>query len=148
MGLDLEHLEFTDKGVVLKLFQTKTSQEIVPIYLPITKDPSVCPVKALKAWVQFSGIMSGPLFRPVNKADDISDKRLSGHAVAVIMKKWFGLEYSGHSSRRGVITSIAEKGTPIHKIQQISLHKSADMVLEYIEKVEGFENSSATILGI
>lgn len=148
VGLDIDHLEFTDKGVILNLYQTKTSHEIEPVYLSKTKDPSICPVIALKSWITLSGIKSGPLFRPIDKGENISDKRITGHSVARIMKKHFGKEYSGHSSRRGLVTSVAEKGIPIHKIQQLSRHRSADMALEYIEKAEGFENASAPVLGI
>lgn len=148
IGLDLEHLEFQEKGIVLNLLQTKTSQEPVQIFIARTKDPSVCPVIALKAWLKLSGITSGPLFRPIDKGQNLRDSRLTDRSVALIMKKHFGQEYSGHSLRRGLVTSVAEKGAHIHKIQQLSRHKSADMALEYIEKAEGFENASATVLGI
>ena len=148
VGLDIDHVEINDKGAVLHLLQTKTSDEVVHLYLSKTKDPCICPIKALQSWITASGITQGALFRSLIKGGSVSEQRLTGHAVATIMKQRFGQEYSGHSLRRGLVTAEAEKGTPLHKIQQHSRHKTADIVMRYIEKVEGFETSSAVLLGV
>jgi site-specific recombinase XerD len=145
--LDIEHVELSEKGLALTLLQTKTSDQAVRVYLAKTKDESVCPVKALKEWLTNSNISRGPIFRPLTKGGKVKDSRLTGHAVSEIMKKYFGADYSGHSLRRGLVTSVAEKGAALHKIQQHSRHKTANMVLRYIEYVEGFENASAVSLG-
>lgn len=146
VGLDIEHVDISEKGLTLLLLQTKTSDQAVRIYLAKTKDVSICPVKALEDWLMVSKISTGPIFRPLTKEGSVKDVRLTGHAVAEIMKKYFGDKYSGHSLRRGLVTSIAEKGSPLHKIQHHSRHKTANMVLRYVEHVEGFENSSALTL--
>jgi integrase len=147
VSLDFEHIEFTEKGIVLSLLQTKTSDEVVRIYLTRTRDPSICPVIALKNWITASKINTGSLFHSLIKGGTLSKKRLTGHALANIMKQRFGNEYSGHSLRRGLITAVAEKGAPIHKIQQHSRHKTVDIIIRYIEKAEGFEHTSAITLG-
>jgi integrase len=148
IGLDVNHVEFTDKGVILHLLQTKTSDEVEHVFLGKTKDASICPCNALQEWIQAAQPMTGPLIRSFIKGGKISDKRLTSHAISVLMKQYFGDEYSGHSLRRGLITALAEKGIPIHKIQQHSRHKSADMVIRYIEKVDGFDNAASNALGI
>ena len=148
VGLDLDHLEFKEKGVVLHLLQTKTSDEVVRVYLARTRDLLLCPMVALREWIEASGLFSGAVFRSLLKGGKISEKRLTGHAVAEVMKRRFGGEYSGHSLRRGLVTAVAEKGIPLHKIQQHSRHKSVDIVMRYIERVEGFENSSVRTLGV
>lgn len=147
VGMDVEHLEFTDQGLALVLLQTKTSDTPVRIYLTPTRDECICPVRALRDWLTHSGITSGPVFRPLNRAGIPGERRLTGHAVSIILKDRFGEEYSGHSLRRGLITAEAEKGVPVHRIQQHSRHKSADMVMRYVERVDGFENSAAATLG-
>ena len=148
VALDIEQVEVSGKGLTITLLQSKTSDTAVRVYLAPVCDKSICPVRAFKAWINEAGISSGPLFRPIGKGGKLKAERLSGHAVATIMKERFGSEYSGHSLRRGLATSAAETGTPITKIKAHTRHKSADMVLRYIEQVEGFENTSAKSLGL
>lgn len=148
VSLDIEHLEFSEKGVLLKLLQSKTSDERVDIYLSKAKDSLVCPVVALQSLIRHGQLKQGSIFRSMIKGDKLSDNRLSGHAVAVIMKGRFGKEYSGHSLRRGVVTELASEGIKIPQIQKISRHKSIDMVLRYVESAEGFENTSSRFLEV
>lgn len=147
VGLDVEHVDISEKGMTLYLLQTKTSDTMEMIYMTPTKEESVCPIRALQAWMQASRISSGPIFRPINKGGACCENRMTGHAVSTIMKERFGPDYSGHSLRRGLITAEAEKGTPLHRIQQHSRHKSADMVMRYVDVVKGFEHSTAVTLG-
>ena len=58
-----------------------------------------------------------------------------------------GEAFSGHSARRGLVTASAETGTALHIIKKHSRHKSADMVLRYVDDVNGFEESSVAMLG-
>lgn len=147
ISLNIEHLEFTEKGVTVSLLQSKTSDTKQLIYIAYAKDSDICPVKALTEWLKKAQIKEGPVFRSLQKGNKVAN-RLSGHAVSVIIKAYFGEKYSGHSTRRGLITASAEKGTPMHVIKKHSRHKSADMVLRYIDNARGFEDSSVTILGV
>lgn len=99
VALNIEHVEFLEKGAVLRVVQSKTNLNAVDVYLSRTKDPSICPVLALQDWLAASEREDGPLFRAVLKGGKLGN-RLTGHAVSVIIKKHFGNEYSGHSCRR------------------------------------------------
>jgi hypothetical protein len=147
VSLNLENIEFTDNGIVVDLMQSKTQDTKQKIYISYAKDNDICPVKALKSWLDISGITEGAIFRSLFKNGSVSG-RLSGHAVSNIIKDHFGMNYSGHSARRGLVTASAEKGTPIHIIKKHSRHKSADMVLRYVEEGQGFSNSSVSVLGV
>lgn len=147
VSLDFEHIEFTDKGLAISLLQSKTSDTKQVIYVANAKDKEICPVLALKAWLAKAKITEGPLFRSLMKGGKLS-YRLSGHAVSEIIKSHFGKKFSGHSARRGLVTASAEKGTAMHIIKKHSRHKSADMVMRYIDDARGFEDSSVAVLGI
>lgn len=147
VSLDVENIEFTEKGMVVFLLQSKTSDKKQNIYISFAKDKDICPVKSLKEWIEKAEIKEGAVFRSLLKGNKVSN-RLSGHAVSEIIKLHFGNEYSGHSARRGLVTASAEKGTPIHVIKKHSRHKSADMVLRYIDESRGFEDSSVIVLGV
>lgn len=147
VSLDIDNLDFNDKGVTVSLLQSKTSDTKQLVYIAYAKDKDICPVKSLKDWIVKASIDEGAVFRSLMKGSKVAN-RLSGHAISTIIKAHFGEEYSGHSTRRGLVTASAEKGTPMHIIKKHSRHKSADMVLRYIDNARGFEESSVTILGV
>lgn len=118
------------------------------MYIPFTEDSAICPVIALKRWLEVSGINEGPIFRSLMKGGCISEQQLSAHSVSHIMKRLFGKDYSGHSLRRGLVTETAKAGVPIHEIQKFSRHRSVDMVLRYVEKAKGFQSTPAKALGV
>jgi integrase len=148
VALDVANIEVSEKGMIVRIMQSKTSDTAVNIYVGHCKDRGICPVELYKAWLAASGITDGPVFRPIAKGGKVGTQRLSGHAVAVLMKSTFGEAYSGHSARRGLATCAAESGVSIARIQQHTRHKSADMVLRYVERATGFEHSSTKSLGL
>jgi len=148
ISLDVENLEFTEKGLTLTLMQTKTSDTAVQVYLGYTKDPVICPITALREWLAASSITEGPIFRSLLKGGQIAPQRLSGHAVADIMKKAFGKEYSGHSARRGLCTANAAAGTSIARMKQHSRHKGVDILVSYVESFEAASNTTSNTLGL
>lgn len=147
VSLDIAHLELNDKGVAVSLLQSKTSDTKQLVYISEAKDKDICAVKALKEWIEKAQIKQGSIFRSLLKGGKLAN-RLSGHAVSEIIKQHFGSEYSGHSARRGLVTASAEKGASLHVIKKHSRHKSADMVLRYIDDARGFEDSSVAVLGV
>jgi len=147
VSLDVANCEFNEKGVSIQLLQTKTSDTAQLVYISYAKDQDICPVRALIEWIEKLEIKEGAIFRSLLKGGKISG-RLSGHGVSEIIKRHFGEKYSGHSARRGLVTASAEKGTPMHIIKKHSRHKSANMVLRYIDDSKGFEDSSVKVLGV
>jgi integrase len=108
-----------------------------------------CPVLALDAWLNVSGITEGSLFRPVNRHGHVGDVRLSGEAVAIVVKERaeaVGLDpnrYSGHSLRAGLATSAATAGVASWKIRQQTGHTSDAMLGRYIRDGELFRDNAA-----
>lgn len=84
--------------------------------------------KRVDDWIEASKVESGFFFRPVSRHGHIGENRLSGAAVALIIKRNSHLEgkegsYSGHSLRAGFCTTAALKGLPEHAIMKQSRHK-------------------------
>jgi integrase len=146
-SLDVEHIEFNEQGATVSLMQSKTSDTKQVVYLSYAKDNDICPVKALKRWLEASKIYKGAVFRYFMKGEKIGE-RISGHSISEVIKRHFGKRYSGHSARRGLVTASAEKGTSLHVIKKHSRHKSANMVLRYIDDAKGFEDSAVAVLGV
>ncbi len=143
-------IERTERGIVLTLPRSKTDQEGRgrSVAIPRVGGP-ICPVAALDAWLEVSGIADGPLFRPVSKPGQVLEMRLSASAVAIIVKQraaQIGLDperYSGHSLRAGFATSAAAAGLSVWQIKGQTGHVSDAVLGRYIREVDLFKGMSA-----
>jgi len=150
VGIDIEDLTFTNEGVIILLAKSKGDQEGQGQYvaIPYSTSPMLCAVVALKCWLDFSQLRSGPLFRPLNKHKQLRKQRLTNQSVALIVKKYIGLaglnaaDFSGHSLRRGFATSAAQHDVDERSIMQQTRHKSEKMVRRYIEQGNMFKAKS------
>jgi integrase len=145
-AVDRSWVERTEQGIVITLPRSKTDQEGRGRSVAIPRiGGSHCPVDALDGWLATSGIVDGPLFRPVSKAGKVLGNSLSASAVATIVKQrvaQIGLDparYSGHSLRAGFVTSAAAAGLPIWKIKGQTGHVSDAMLSRYIRETDIFE---------
>ena len=154
IGLDHADIEFVPAGITVNIRRSKTDQygEGRIIGIPYARGRH-CPVSALNRWLACSGIMAGPLFRPVNRHCQICPNRLSGEAVSLVVKSWLtaiGVEatrYSGHSLRSGFATSAAQAGVASWKIRAQTGHASDAMLSKYIRSTELFvDNAAGAIL--
>jgi integrase len=138
-------IERRPQGVVVSLPRSKTDQEAQgrKVAIPYGRE-AVCPVNALGEWLEAARITDGPLFRPVTKGGQVISSRLSGDAIAAIVKQRvvaIGLDpslYSGHSLRAGFVTSAAAAGVPSWKIRTQTGHTSDAMLNRYIRAGEPF----------
>jgi integrase len=155
VALDLEDVQFTGDGLVILLRRSKTDQEGAGrrVGLPYGSNPDTCPVRALRAWIEASGIDAGPLFRSITRHGKIQG-RLSGFAVALIVKQYVGavgLEpgaYSGHSLRAGLATAAAIAGASERAIMTQTGHRSAAMLRRYIRDASLFRENAAATVGL
>jgi integrase len=104
------------------------------------------PVEAVQTWLQAAGIAEGLLFRAVRKGGTVKPHGLRGIDVARAVKRYAAMagldpaEFSGHSLRAGFVTSAAETGASIRKIQEVSRHKSVDVLSGYVRRVDLFKD--------
>jgi integrase len=153
-ALAFTDLEFVREGLVVHLRRSKTDQsgEGRKIGVPWGRT-STCPVKAIEKWLEVSKIVSGPVFRAINRGGGIGQSQLSPQSVALILKEYakaVGLNpdnISGHSLRSGLVTSAIQAGVAVHKIQQRTGHRSVEMLARYIRDAGLFDsNASGAIL--
>jgi len=153
IGLDIEDIQFVTQGLVISVNRSKTDQtgQGRKVGIPFAEGMH-CPVHSLKQWIGFIGADSGPIFRPISRHEFISPKRLTGNAVASIVKervRTIGLapeNYSGHSLRSGLATSAAFSGVPLLKIRQQTGHKSDSTLSRYVRNAELFIGNAVSTL--
>ncbi len=150
VGLDLDDLEPVREGLIITLRRSKTDQERRGrrIGIPHARG-RWCPVREAQVWIETAEITEGPLFRSLRKGGVISDDRLSGEAVSVLIKRHargIGLEpakFSGHSLRAGFVTSAARAGIATHLIRQQTGHASDATMSRYIREGSLFRGNAA-----
>ena len=156
VGLDVADLRETGDGLIITLRASKTDQagEGAKKGIPYGSTPHTCPVRAVRAWKELAGLTEGPLFRPINRHGQVRPRRLSGHAVATIVKraaKGAGLDpgpFSGHSLRAGLATAAAQAGVSERVIMQQTGHKSLPVLRRYIRDGSLFRENAAAKVGL
>jgi site-specific recombinase XerD len=156
VALDTADVEETADGLVVTIRRSKTDQDGQGrrIGLPYGSNPATCPVRALRAWGEASGIIEGPLFRPINRHGQLQDRRLTAQSVALVVKRVAeaaGLDparFSGHSLRSGLATSAAAAGVSERSIMNQTGHKSVVMVRKYIREGSLFRDNAAAGVGL
>jgi integrase len=97
-------------------------------------------------WLNAAGIVSGSLFRPINKSGTVAASRLTDRSVANIVKEYAGRAgfdaaiFSAHSLRSEFLISAAAKGASIFKMVDQSGHKSIDTLRGYVRDAELFKD--------
>src|SRR5579864_6677252 len=154
--LDVEDCAFGKDGLTVTLRRSKTDQQGAgrKIGIPYGSNPETCPVRTVQAWIEQAGIITGPLFRSINRHGQVQTGRLSGIDVARVVKKLAiraGLDaakYAGHSLRAGHATSAAIAGASERSIMKQTGHRSVQMVRRYIREGTLFRENSAGKLGL
>ena len=155
-ALRAEDLEATADGLIVRLNRAKTDQEGQGrlVGLPYGSDPRTCPVRAVRAWMEQSGITAGPLFRAIGRHGLVSARALHADSVGYLVKRAAGragletTDYAGHSLRAGLATQAAMNGASELDIMKQTGHRSLTTVRKYIREGSLFRGNAATKLGL
>jgi site-specific recombinase XerD len=153
VGMDVEHCAFAERTLTIALPKSKTDQEGHGRKVVIHAGGALCPIAALRAWLDAAQITSGAVFRNVRRGGKLGG-RLCTRSVALLVKKYaeaVGLDpadYAGHSLRSGHVTTAILKGESAHAIMAVTGHQSRAMVDKYFRKVEPLRHNSSAGLGL
>ena len=159
IGLDVEHVTWTEEGLKLLIERSKTDKqgEGVEIAIPRGKAEETCPVAALKEWLDLAEIKAGPLFRKVNRGGAVESVRLSADGVRQILLKRAaaaGLKgtlaepVSPHGLRAGFVTTAYRNGVPDEEIMGHTRHRSLTTMRSYVRRAKLSQASPAGRLGL
>ena len=148
VSLNVDDVQFSDEGTVIRLRRGKTDQEGHgrDIAIPLVRG-RCCPSRCLQAWIDASGIVDGALFRRVNRYDQLLTHRLTAQSVALIIKQraeCAGFDpalFSGHSLRAGFVTNAAKGGASSSSIRTQTGHKTDAMLQRYVRNSQLFSNN-------
>ena len=151
VAVTMADLEWVKGGLIVCIRRSKTDQEGHgrEVSIPSINGP-LCAVKAVRTWIRNADIESGPLFRPIDQRGTIGREKLSGEAVATVIRQYvskIGLDpslYGGHSLRAGLITAAALAGSAAWEIRRQTGHKSDAVLARYIRDDRIFEGNVAS----
>jgi integrase len=155
-ALRWDDVTFVEDGIEIRLRYSKTDQEGAGTKkgIPYGSNPERCPVRALKAWQAASELKKGPVFRSIDRHQNLGLRSLSGQAIAQILKDraeaagYQADQISGHSLRAGLVTAAARSGKSLHAIQRQTGHKSINMVTKYVREATLFTDNAASGIGL
>jgi site-specific recombinase XerD len=142
VALNVEDLTETKHGKLVRIARSKTDQEGKGVEIALLRGVRLCPCDALDAWLAASEIASGPIFRSIDARGRLLDVPLTGHSVALRVKRYArlaGLDaatLSAHSLRAGFATTAAEHRADLLRIADVTRHKSLEVLRGYIRRVD------------
>ncbi len=155
-NLTVSDLAFGPDGLVIHLPHSKTDQqgEGHVVGIPHGEHPATCPLRALQSWLEAAQIYSGPIFRAIDRWDNISPAALSPDGAHRIIKSScarVGLDerlYSGHSVRAGFITQAVRAGKQERVIMRHSRHIDLKTFREYVRDGGLFRDNAVQGVGL
>jgi integrase len=156
VGLDVGDVAETDDGLTVTIRRSKTDQEGqgAVVGVPYGSDPATCPVRALRAWLDAYGLVSGPLFVSVDRHGRTAGRRLPAamvRAVVVARAETAGLDapqFGAHSLRAGLITEAVLAGVREQRIMEHSRHRSVAVFRTYVREVGLWNDNPAAAVGL
>ncbi|WP_353506326.1 site-specific integrase [Variovorax davisae] len=131
-----ENLRLADEGGYQYTLANSKTNHTGKLKPEDTKPVMGMAAEAMEAWLNASGITSGPLFRRINKAGRLGEEALTGTAIRDIVKArctlaGVGEDFSAHSLRSGFVTEAGRQNMPLQETMAMTGHRSMDVVSGY-----------------
>ena len=146
VALDVEHVGVVPEGLRLTIAQSKTDQARHGVVIAIPEGSRIRPKALLLAWMAAAGHGEGPLFRRLSRLDSLTPAPMSDRAIARLVQHHAAAAgydpslFAGHSLRAGFLTEGAAHGATIFKLQEVSRHKSIQVLSDYVRNAELFKD--------
>jgi integrase len=150
VALRVEDIRRDAEGVRVVIRRSKADQEGEGTTVAIPHGDRLRPVAALDAWLSAARVAEGFVFRRIGRAGQVTDEPMSDRAVARLVQTAAGaagygpMRYGGHSLRAGFITSAARIGASIFKIQEISRHRSLQVLAGYVRDAQVYRDHAGS----
>lgn len=149
-ALNVEDLEFSEEGLIVRMQRSKTNQlgqheEKAVFYSPEAK---VCPIRSLQAWLRALKRETGPVFVGMRMGQRLTQARLSDKSINSVVQKYLGPTYSAHSLRASFVTVAKLAGADDSEIMNQTKHKTSTMIRRYTRLDDVRQHNAAQKLGL
>ena len=150
VALNVADAQIVGDRMVVSIVRSKTDQagKGVEIGFSAARDPVLCPLAAVRRWLEVAELREGPLLRAVDRWDHVSPRRLTARSVDLIVKRAVERAdldpalYAGHSLRAGLATSAADAGKSLDTIMRQTRHRSVEVARGYIRRADLFRDNA------
>lgn len=154
VDITVADLQWEEDGLIINMPTSKTDQDGKGSTRALPFSPTTaCAASAIRQWIDTAGITDGPVFRGINRWDQVGDKMLYAGSINTILKDRAaeaGLPnasaFSSHSFRRGHATSAARAGVDFRLIKKQGGWRSDSTVHRYIEDGNALTDNSSLAL--
>ncbi len=144
VALTLEDIALVPQGLQVLIRGSKTDQERAGVIIAVPEGRRIRPKALLLGWMTAAGHTEGPLFRKLTPTDRLTAQAMSDRSIARLVQKHAAAagydpgEFAGHSLRSGFLTEAEASGASIFKMQEVSRHKSVQVLAAYVRSRELF----------
>ncbi|MBI0477199.1 integrase [Sphingomonas sp. MA1305] len=146
VALQVGDVALVPQGLRLTITRSKTDRIGTGAVIAIPEGRRIRPKALLLAWMAAAGHQDGPLFRRLSRGDALTGAAMSDRAIARLVQDRAAAAgydpslYGGHSLRAGFLTEGAAQGATIFKLQEVSRHKSVQVLSDYVRNAELFKD--------
>ncbi|MGN9763060.1 hypothetical protein [Streptomyces sp. SD31] len=156
--LDDAHIKLLDEGLAVHVPEVK-DRPARDVPVTYGENADTCPVRCWLAWqtakLAAGAKPGGPAFLPVDQWGYLGSARLSPDGVGRAMAraaKYAGLtgrRITGHSGRRGLVTTGRKSGRRVEKLRkQGGWSANSPVFWEYVDEGEMFEDAATEGIGL
>lgn len=154
VSIQVDHLSWESQGVAILVPRSKTDQTGQGRVKALAYgEGPLCPVAALRRWLDESSIEQGLIFRGMNRWGTVQSGRMKPASVTLILQsaaKQAGFnrvdELTSHSLRRSLATTAHRAGASFATIKRQGGWSHDGSVWEYIDEADRFEHNVVTAL--
>lgn len=150
VALNVDDVAIVPEGLRIAIARSKTDQNQEGVEIAVPEGSRLRPKQRLLDWMVAAGHDAGPLFRRLTRQDTLTREPMSDRAIARLVQaaaRRAGLDerlFGGHSLRAGFLTESASRGATIFKMQEVSRHKTVQILSEYVRSAELFKDHAGT----
>ena len=153
IGLLIEDIIFDDRGVLFALRNEKTARGSRPLPTGTPHSPDhrhcvPCSVRRLVELLAELGFDEGPLFRSINRWNQVSTTALVPKSITAILRNGLArvmgakaAGYTGHSFRHGAVATARRKGWTDEEIMLVTMHRTKTGLEPYLMNVDPWYQS-------
>ncbi|MBV8364651.1 MAG: hypothetical protein JO193_08820 [Candidatus Eremiobacteraeota bacterium] len=156
LAFNVADLEFLQNGVRINLQRSKADPEGWGQHVIIDRGAhnNTCPVRALRKWLNYSGIVSGAVFPEIHRSGSLTHNALLPRAIYQIVRSYLKIvtdqfkDYGTHSMRSGWLTSGFEAGLSDVELLNQSRQKSPQTLLRYLRYADFTKRNLTALIGL
>lgn len=150
VALEVTDIALVSEGLNITIMASKTDLTAEGVVIAVPEGSRLRPKARLLHWIEAAGHDEGALFRRLTRKDALTIEPMSDRAIARLVQataRKIGLderEFGGHSLRAGFLTESAARGATVFKMQEVSRHKTVQILSEYVRSAERFKDHAGS----